>query len=209
MSEHSLTILGRVPRATAMTPDDRRRAIIEAVRPLLLAQGTALSTRQLAEAAGVAEGTLYRVFESKEEILAEAALAALTAEPAVHQLGELPPGQSLTERVAAVLEILQTEIRRTRALSMALIHPPPPPDPAKPRRCKPYDRRERHQRLTEAVVGALTDHTAELAVTPQTAAQVLIALAFAASHDITDNNSFAQPRDIANLVLHGIAQGHP
>ena len=105
-----------------MTPEERRQAIIEAVQPLLLTQGPALSTRQIAAAAGVAEGTLFRVFESKQELIGAAALAALRAELAVAQLSELPPGSPLEVRLADVLLILQSEIGRTRALSMAL-HP--------------------------------------------------------------------------------------
>jgi AcrR family transcriptional regulator len=45
-----------------MAPDDRRRAIVAAVVPLLLEHGDDVSTRQIADAAGIAEGTIFRVF---------------------------------------------------------------------------------------------------------------------------------------------------
>ncbi|MBN9326134.1 MAG: TetR family transcriptional regulator, partial [Cellulomonas sp.] len=45
-----------------MPPDERRRAILRAVLPVVRERGADVTTRELAEAAGVAEGTLFRVF---------------------------------------------------------------------------------------------------------------------------------------------------
>ena len=50
-----------------MSPDERRAALIDATLPLLLEHGRGVTTRQIAEAAGVAEGTIFRVFDSKDE----------------------------------------------------------------------------------------------------------------------------------------------
>mgnify|MGYP002138799000 CR=1 FL=1 len=57
-----------------MPPEQRRAAIIEATIPLLQEQGTGLTTKQVAEAAGVAEGTIFRVFDSLQDLI-EAMLA--------------------------------------------------------------------------------------------------------------------------------------
>lgn len=194
-----------------MTPDDRRKAIIDAVQPLLLAQGADLTTRQIAEAAGVAEGTLFRVFESKQELLAEAAFAALHAEPALQQLGEVPLGPEpggLTDRVVSILQILQAESRRTRALSMTMMHQARPHHPPGPDHRHMSGFRERRLRLADAVAAALDDYAAEIAVPTRTAAQVLLAMAFATSFDPTDTYSLPGPGGIADVVLHGIARGN-
>jgi AcrR family transcriptional regulator len=78
-------------RATPLPPDERRAAILLAVRPLLLERGAAATSRELAEAAGVAEGTLFRVFTDKVTLVREAVLAAIDR--------DLP----LRDRVAAIL----------------------------------------------------------------------------------------------------------
>ena len=63
----------RAGRAAPMAPDERRRAIVDAVVPLLLEHGDDVTTRQIAEAAGIAEGTIFRVFPDKAALLLAAA----------------------------------------------------------------------------------------------------------------------------------------
>ena len=54
------------PRAAPLPPDERRRRLVEATLPLLVEHGRGVTSRQIAEAAGVAEGTVFRAFESKD-----------------------------------------------------------------------------------------------------------------------------------------------
>ena len=194
-----------------MNPEDRRRAILDAVAPLLLEHGTSLTTRQLAEAAGVAEGTLFRVFDSKQELIAAAALAALEAEPAIDQLAELPGNQNLNERVTAILDIIQREIRRTRALLMAAFDRPGSegtPRPPHRHPAKPFHH-DRQKRVAEAIIRALRSYEGQLSLPPPTVAGVLQAMAFASTFHLEHDHSLTDPADVANVVLHGIALGNP
>ncbi len=65
------------PRATSMSPDDRRKAIVTALVPLIIERGGEVSTREIAQAAGIAEGTIFRVFPDKKSLLLAAAEEAI------------------------------------------------------------------------------------------------------------------------------------
>ncbi len=70
-------------RAAALPRGERRAVIVEATLPLLLTHGSGVTSRQIAEAAGVAEGTIFRVFTDKDELLD--AVADLVFDPAPTQ----------------------------------------------------------------------------------------------------------------------------
>ncbi len=93
----------RTGRAAPLPPDERRAAILLAVRPVLLERGTAVTSRELAEAAGVAEGTLFRVFTDKVTLVREAILAAVDPVGSVPELEAIDRTLPLPERVAAIL----------------------------------------------------------------------------------------------------------
>ena len=71
----------KTKRASALPPDERRSMIVAATLPLLLEHGEMVTTRQIAEAAGIAEGTIFRVFADKDELIAAVIEAALDPEP--------------------------------------------------------------------------------------------------------------------------------
>ena len=48
-------------RAKALSVEDRQAMLIDAVTPLLLEHGQAVTTRQIADCAGIAEGTIFRI----------------------------------------------------------------------------------------------------------------------------------------------------
>lgn len=52
-----------------MSSDERRAEIVRATLPLLVEHGANISTRQIARAANVAEGTVFRVFTDKDALL--------------------------------------------------------------------------------------------------------------------------------------------
>ncbi|MDO5533395.1 MAG: helix-turn-helix domain-containing protein [Propionibacteriaceae bacterium] len=204
-------------RAPRMAPDERRRALIEATRPLLLEHGDAVSTRQIAAAAGVAEGTIFRVFDSKEDLVHATVLDTLTENDLPQQLAALPPDADLTTTVTAVVAKLTAHITRIRTL-VVLLHsqgqhlatPRPPahdkdhdtaPD-ASPR-CERPDPTAVHARVRDAVAATLTPHADALRVTPQHAASALVALTFGSTHTFSGDAGLADPATLADLLLHG------
>lgn len=96
-----------------MSRDDRRAAIATATVPLLARYGAAVTTRQIAQAANVAEGTLFRAFEDKDELIHAALVAALDPAPLVRSIHELPAHDSLEATLVALAEVIQDSQRAT------------------------------------------------------------------------------------------------
>ncbi len=65
------------PRAAPLPRDDRRSAIVAALVPLLVERGGEVSTREIARAANIAEGTIFSVFADKRSLLLAAAEEAI------------------------------------------------------------------------------------------------------------------------------------
>ena len=106
-------------RATPLAPDERRAALVAATRPLLLEHGLNITTKQVAEAAGVAEGTIFRAFETKDRLFCAVLQDALDPAPAVARILAVSE-RDLTETVTRLLELLLADIGEIKALFMAL-----------------------------------------------------------------------------------------
>lgn len=94
-------------RARPMAPDDRRAAMIQAVIPLLKEHGRDVSTRQIAEACGVAEGTVFRAFKDKESLITAAIEAYFDPLPFRTAIGSIDPELPVEQKLRAVLTLLR------------------------------------------------------------------------------------------------------
>ncbi|TQL03951.1 TetR/AcrR family transcriptional regulator [Cellulomonas sp. SLBN-39] len=119
----------RTGRAAPLPPAERRRAILRAVRPVVAERGLEVTTRELAEAAGVAEGTLFRVFADKRALLREAALDAADASEAVADLAAIDASAPLERRLCQVVEVTVARVERVMVW-MSLVHRLGPDDSA-------------------------------------------------------------------------------
>ncbi|MBO3085885.1 TetR/AcrR family transcriptional regulator [Cellulomonas fengjieae] len=121
----------RTGRATPLPPDERRAAILVAVRPVLLERGVAVTSRELAEAAGVAEGTLFRVFADKATLVREAILTAIDPAGSVPELAAIDRSLPLRDRLVAVLAQGLARVDDSMRW-MSLLHEIGRLDPARP-----------------------------------------------------------------------------
>src|SRR5215470_17639475 len=72
--------------------DERRKAIVAAAVPLFARKGFAgTTTKELAEAAGISEGLLFRHFPSKKHLYGEILRLGCEGDPALERLAMLEP----------------------------------------------------------------------------------------------------------------------
>jgi AcrR family transcriptional regulator len=107
------SVQGHLPgkgRAAALPTEERRSTIVAATLPLFLEQGAAVTTREIAQAAGIAEGTIFRVFPDKTALLDAVIEAALDPTPTNTAIEAIEAGLSLESRLVAVVEILRKRV---------------------------------------------------------------------------------------------------
>jgi AcrR family transcriptional regulator len=191
-----------VTRATPLPLDERRAALIAATGPLLERFGSDVSTRQIAEAAGVAEGTIFRAFATKEALIDAVIEDAYNIQRTCDELSHVDLGLSLEARLIAAVAILQERLRRVFALFGSL-----------QLRKEAHDRdtfRAKQQAdnelLNSAIAGLIKPDQDRLRLDALEAASVLRAITFSMSHHILGDQRLTEPHQIVDLVLYGICQ---
>jgi AcrR family transcriptional regulator len=109
------------PGALARSQAARRRRVLDATLRLAADGGfDAVQMRDVAAAADVALGTVYRYFTSKERLLLEA-MAEQQADLRAYLDAHPPPEATSTERVAAVLRRANRSLRRHPDVTAAMV----------------------------------------------------------------------------------------
>lgn len=193
-----------------MTLEDRRAALISATEPLLERYGRDVSTRQIAEAAGVAEGTIFRAFATKDELIDAVIEEVFDEQRTRDAILAIDRGLPLTERLVRAVTILQDRTRRVFALFHALRLRPGwgRHDGDDPPAHESLHAKQQHDRdLLELVLVDLIGADAqELRFPPLESVTALRAAVFALTHPLLGDERLARPDRIVDLVLHGIAR---
>lgn len=79
-----------------------------------------MSTRRIADSVGIAEGTVFRVFPTKEDLLREAVDSYLDPSSFIAEIDAIDPGLPLAEKVHQVLTISLQAATRVRVYMMAM-----------------------------------------------------------------------------------------
>jgi AcrR family transcriptional regulator len=179
-----------------MSPDERRKAILEAALPLLREHGKSLTTRQIAEAAGIAEGTIFRVFASKEELFDAAFDCAFDPAGMLDELEAIDRDQPVRGRLVDLATLFQRRFLDIFTLMAAL-------GMRKPPERHRHDEDEWRERANSLTTGLLASDADAFRLPVDDVVRILRLLTFSGSHPHISDNRLMTPDEIVDVVLHG------
>ncbi|WP_188675246.1 TetR family transcriptional regulator [Subtercola lobariae] len=184
-------------RASPMPVEDRRASIIAAVTPLLMEHGRQVTSAQIAAAAGIAEGTIFRAFGDKEKLIDAAVQAHLDPEPFRRDMRAIDRTLPLEAKVRRLIELMHnrfvTIFQLMNALGLA---------GQKPQHSANSD-------FVLRVVDLLDGEEAQLRFTGERISQFVRMVALSASLPHVIGDSPIDTDTLTDFVLHGIMkEGH-
>jgi AcrR family transcriptional regulator len=177
-------------RASALPADERRSMIIDATLPLLIDHGDRVTTKQIAEAAGIAEGTIFRVFADKDELIAAVIDAALDSAPLEAALTDIPQDLTFEALLTAATVIMQQRVIDIWRL-VSSVGP------------QFHETTRRPMPDSGALVRMFEVHRARITVEPIVAARLLRALTLSTTHPMMAGEP-TSPDELVSLFLHGV-----
>lgn len=185
-----------------MTPDARRRTLVDATRSLLAEHGPDVSTRRIAEAAGVAEGTIFRVFETKQDLIEAVIADSFTADAVVAAIEAIPEADTLRALVKAMLRVLLDDMESNRAVMDLLSRPAI----AEKMRQLGASRTKRGRAVGIAVARRLAAFADQITLPLPKAALFVSAMAFLGASYLPSAVVFDDLDDLTTVLLHGISK---
>ncbi len=171
---------------------------MHATLSLLYVHGRAVTTKQIAEAGGVAEGTIFRVFDSKDELIDAAVAEAFAPGQLAVRITEIDPDQPLRERLLKLVSVLQQRFRAMTGLMHALGQLGPP------KGHHDADRRAATEESTALMVALIDPEADRLSVAPEMFVHMLRMLTFAGSSEQVSGGQVLTPEQIVDTLLYGV-----
>ncbi|WP_284984470.1 TetR/AcrR family transcriptional regulator [Arthrobacter sp. efr-133-TYG-118] len=179
-------------RAPALALHERQSMIVDAVVPLLAEHGTDLTSKQISEAAGVAEGTIFRAFGDKETLLRAAAERYFHEDTMIMGLRDIDVDGDLESKLAQVVRLMCVRFTGAIRVVSAL----------------DGERPNGHSDGEElaVVVDLIFESDAErLAWKPDRIMHIVRLLSFASSvPEIAGSETSFTPEELARILVHGV-----
>ncbi|PJJ61575.1 TetR/AcrR family transcriptional regulator [Compostimonas suwonensis] len=107
-------------RARPLSVEDRQAMIIDAATPLVIAHGRAVTSKQIAEAAGIAEGTIFRAFGDKDTLIRRVVENYFDPQPFRDGLRAIDLALPLEQKIAAIVVLMRGRLEHVFRMVAAL-----------------------------------------------------------------------------------------
>ena len=185
-------------RAPRMSVEARRESILDAVVPLLLRHGADVTTKEIADAAGIAEGTIFRAFVDKDELVQQAVARFMNPEPTYRALEQIDASMTLEAKVTAVIDIFRERSAGIADIVSALGHRKPPHE---------HNRDPRADARAQAIFTALFAPDCDRLRVDQSLAVFFIELlAFGSSMPMFTTDRGVDTDELVDFILRGIVK---
>lgn len=186
----------RRERARPLSPQERREAIIAATRPLLYEHGRDTTTKLIAEAAGIAEGTVFRAFATKEELFDAVLEAEFDPTSFLEEVARIDPDLDLRERLVVYTTLLQRRFVGIFSLMAAMGLRKPPAVLGDP---------DARRRIANGGLAMLLAGDADRFTVPvERVVHMVRLLTFSGSHPHISDRQPLTPEEIVDVILHGV-----
>lgn len=190
-------------------------SIVRAALGIIRERGTMPTTREIADAAGVAEGTIFRAFDTKERLVEAVVDEAFCPAPIAVQLRAVDVGLPLRDRLVALVTVLQGRFAEIFGVMGALGLTAPPAHFDEHRGCRPdtgHVPLEEQDLTTDSdwgpagarLQGFIDPDADQLRCTPAELVRYIRLLTFSASHPEIADGATLSPETIVDLLLDGV-----
>jgi AcrR family transcriptional regulator len=181
-----------------MSIEDRRASILDAVVPLLLSHGADITTKDIADAAGIAEGTIFRAFSDKDELIQQAVARFMDPEPTFVLLEAIDPTLELEDKVRQVVGIFRERFVGVVGVVSALGHKKP---------MHSHDRDPRVDERARDIFRALFASDADrFRIDPGLAVYFMRLLSFGAAMPMFTAERDVDSEQLVDFIMQGIAK---
>lgn len=169
--------------------------IAEQAVPLFLEHGAALTTRQLADELGIAEGTIFRAFGDKEALKRAVVEAFFTQSRTRMAEGIVDPALPLDEKVAALVRGTRTWMRNMMRM-LSLVDREEIPS---------FFKGPRDDAYRTAVAAIFAPDAGELTIPPDRLGPIVRIAGMAANAAGFANDAGLSDDELVHFILYGIA----
>jgi len=185
-------------RARPLPPQERREALLDATLELIRQRHELPTTRRIAQAAGVAEGTIFRVFATKGDLFDAVLERTFEARPLFEGLEKVDGAAGLEPVMIEIVRLLQARFLEIFDVmgAFSLMGPPE-------RFRDPKVQRRQERKASDLVLALLEPYADQLRMPVARVARMTRLLTFSGSHRHINDGEILGADEIVQMVLYG------